>query len=190
MIRWIRVIVCGLLSIAAFGMTAGWLTPMSDSQVNHELVLADEGHRYNIYAVWNHKYYHLLAYPEGVSVVPHRFVMYLVMILRNDGVDLLSIQYRHLTTTAVTPRHIQLLPAVYIQRFVIPADAQGPGQDGWHLTIPLWAAVVLLWAYPAIALIRGPVRRWRRRRRGLCETCRYDLSGLTERRCPECGTAF
>ncbi len=34
-------------------------------------------------------------------------------------------------------------------------------------------------------------RRWRRPdRSGLCETCGYDLYGLPQPRCPECGTAF
>ena len=32
-------------------------------------------------------------------------------------------------------------------------------------------------AYPTPVLIRGPVRRWRRGRRGLCLKCGYDLAG-------------
>ena len=30
----------------------------------------------------------------------------------------------------------------------------------------------------------------RRRRQGICVQCGYNLKGLTELRCPECGTAF
>ena len=51
-------------------------------------------------------------------------------------------------------------------------------------------AVVLFATYPALAFIRGPVRRWRRRKRGLCIHCGYNLTGLTEARCPECGQAM
>ena len=35
------------------------------------------------------------------------------------------------------------------------------------------------------------LRRWRRPDRvGLCETCGYNLYGLPQPRCPECGTTF
>ncbi len=47
---------------------------------------------------------------------------------------------------------------------------------------------VLLAAYPTIAFIRGPLRRWRRRRRGWCVKCGYDLTGNVTGVCPECGS--
>ena len=39
---------------------------------------------------------------------------------------------------------------------------------------------------------RGYVRGWRRARNAppLCPKCGYDLSGLTQCRCPECGSEF
>ena len=55
-----------------------------------------------------------------------------------------------------------------------------------HLS--LWIPFVLFAAYPTIAWIRGPVRRWRRRQRSLCLTCGYDLTGNVSGVCPECGT--
>lgn len=58
------------------------------------------------------------------------------------------------------------------------------------VTLPTWAPLVVLAAYPTIAFIRGPLRRYRRRRKGLCLTCGYNLTGLTEPRCPECATEF
>ena len=61
----------------------------------------------------------------------------------------------------------------------------GPG-GGHAVSIPLWFATLAFAAYPALALIRGPFRRYRRRKRGLCATCGYDLRGSPER-CPECG---
>jgi hypothetical protein len=55
---------------------------------------------------------------------------------------------------------------------------------------PLWAPAALFACYPTVGLIRGPVRRYGRRQRGRCVRCSYDLRGLREPRCPECGTPF
>ena len=59
-----------------------------------------------------------------------------------------------------------------------------------EVTAPLWGPFILFGAYPTVAFIRGPLRSWRRRRQGLCVKCGYNLTGLTEPRCPECGTEF
>ncbi len=53
-----------------------------------------------------------------------------------------------------------------------------------------WAVPALLAFVPLLVFVRGPLRRCLRCRRGLCENCAYDLTGLTEARCPECGTPF
>ncbi len=58
----------------------------------------------------------------------------------------------------------------------------------WVLNLPLWTVFVGSTAYPTIALIRGPLRRWRRRRKGLCLKCSYNLTGNESGVCPECGT--
>jgi len=58
-------------------------------------------------------------------------------------------------------------------------------------TIPLWLVVPALAAYPvAFLAIARPLRRRRRRKRGLCVNCGYNLKGLPEPRCPECGREF
>lgn len=49
----------------------------------------------------------------------------------------------------------------------------------------LW--FVVFGAYPAVWLFGGPWRRYRRRRRGLCLACGYDLTGNVSGVCPECG---
>ena len=56
--------------------------------------------------------------------------------------------------------------------------------------IPLWGPLVLLLAWPTVAFLRGPLRRWRRRRKGLCLACGYDLTGNVSGVCPECGEAI
>ena len=60
----------------------------------------------------------------------------------------------------------------------------------WQARVHLWLLFVLFAVYPAIAFVRGPLRRRRRRRLGLCLECGYNLRGLTESRCPECSTEF
>jgi hypothetical protein len=56
------------------------------------------------------------------------------------------------------------------------------------IRIELWAPFVILAAYPTLAFFRGPLRRYRRRRKGLCVKCAYDLTGNVSGVCPECGT--
>ena len=51
----------------------------------------------------------------------------------------------------------------------------------------LVTAAAILAAYPVIAFVRGPLRRYHRRKRGLCVACAYDLRGSPEP-CPECAT--
>ena len=53
----------------------------------------------------------------------------------------------------------------------------------------LWFLALVFAAYPALIFIRGPLRRWRRRYKGLCLKCGYDLTGNVSGTCPECGTA-
>jgi hypothetical protein len=61
-----------------------------------------------------------------------------------------------------------------------------------RLRISLWLIApifTLLPAFVAMLHVHRSVRRARRRRRGLCVTCAYDLrGGPPDTRCPECGT--
>lgn len=57
----------------------------------------------------------------------------------------------------------------------------------WFVEIALFTVAFLLAVYPSLAFIRGPVRRYRRRRRGLCARCGYNLTGNVSGVCPECG---
>ena len=66
---------------------------------------------------------------------------------------------------------------------------QGSIARGWVAIVPYW---VVLLAVATLAfgkrLLWTPIVRRRRRRRGRCVACGYDLRGSTDR-CPECGTA-
>jgi hypothetical protein len=63
-----------------------------------------------------------------------------------------------------------------------------PGTSWYSFHIRLWCPFVLSAIYLTIAFIRGPARRWRRRRNGWCVACGYDLTGNISGICPECGT--
>ena len=60
-------------------------------------------------------------------------------------------------------------------------------RDHAWVSASTWLALAILAMYPTIAFIRGPVRRWRRRRKGLCIGCGYDLTGNVSGVCSECG---
>ena len=56
----------------------------------------------------------------------------------------------------------------------------------WSVRMPLYVPLVLFSVIPGVE-IRHWIRRRRRRRRGFCEDCGYDLRGAM-RTCSECGT--
>ena len=92
----------------------------------------------------------------------------------------------------VRPIDIQFGRFRFKQRTWSTVASWGPCRPGNYRvrepTSPLWLPLVLFATYPTIALIRGPVRRYRRRRRGLCIRCGYNLTGNISGVCPECGT--
>lgn len=62
-----------------------------------------------------------------------------------------------------------------------------PTYDGWELHVNLWTIAILLLAYPATTFVLARVSLSRRRRRGLCLNCGYDLRGNVSGQCSECG---
>lgn len=50
----------------------------------------------------------------------------------------------------------------------------------------LWGVAAALGIWPLAAFVRGPVKRWRWRRRGCCPSCGYNLTGNVSGVCPEC----
>jgi hypothetical protein len=59
----------------------------------------------------------------------------------------------------------------------------------YSLLLPFWSLALLWLSLPVgwLFLYRGHWRRRRRREKGLCVKCGYDLRGTPDR-CPECGT--
>jgi len=59
---------------------------------------------------------------------------------------------------------------------------------GSQLRTWIGTPAILFAVWPIIAFCYGPLRRFRRRRRGLCVGCGYNLTSNTSGTCPECGT--
>ncbi len=80
-------------------------------------------------------------------------------------------------------------PAITCPMFLY-LNNPGPNSLGYTRTLffPSWMLFVLLSAWPLIAFLRGPFRRAQRRFANRCFFCGYNLTGLIEPRCPECGT--
>ena len=51
-----------------------------------------------------------------------------------------------------------------------------------------WILFPALAVYPMVALVGGLFRHRRRRQKGLCPQCLYNLTGNVSGVCPECGT--
>ena len=74
------------------------------------------------------------------------------------------------------------LPGLHVETCAFQA-----GGRSWRLWLDFRLPFILYAAYPTIAFVRGPVRRWRRGRKGHCLKCGYDLTGNVSGVCPECG---
>lgn len=57
-----------------------------------------------------------------------------------------------------------------------------------RILCPTWFLIMMLSSYPTVAFMRGPMRRYWRRNRGLCVKCGYNLKGNLSGICPECGS--
>jgi len=71
----------------------------------------------------------------------------------------------------------------------LPSDPRPPEPIllGDGVAIHLLTVALIFGSYPALVLIRGPLRRLHRRFRGKCVHCAYDLTGNISGTCPECG---
>lgn len=74
----------------------------------------------------------------------------------------------------------------YSANHAVPSN---PNSPRLHIVaLPASTIVFAAWLYPMIFLVRRPLRKLYRQRRGLCLQCGYNLTGAPNPRCPECGT--
>jgi hypothetical protein len=66
--------------------------------------------------------------------------------------------------------------------------APGPTDQARFVRVPYWV-LAGLFAIPLVPSIIQRLQRRRLVRRGLCQKCRYELTGHLSGVCPECGTA-
>ncbi len=59
-----------------------------------------------------------------------------------------------------------------------------------YVRFPLWIPALLLIITPIRSAIKGPIIQRRRKKRGECIHCGYNLTGNTTGVCPECGNEF
>ena len=75
------------------------------------------------------------------------------------------------------------------RRRMSDSETNAYAHTAYVVLFPSLIGVGVLAAYPTTAFNRGPFRRWRRHRKGLCIRCGYDLAGNVSSVCPECGEA-
>jgi len=75
----------------------------------------------------------------------------------------------------------------WCRSFRFKKTALGAGKSMVILVFTLAFPTVLSAAYPMVVLVRGPLLRCYRSRRGCCAFCGYNLTGNQSGVCPECG---
>jgi len=94
----------------------------------------------------------------------------------------------------VTFTHMLTISQTAARAWHWPWGAPGGGNFRLPLLVlPVgFVADTLFWGAAILTMLLTPrfVRRYRRRRDGLCLECGYNLTGLPSDRCPECGHPF
>ncbi len=178
--------------VAAAALTAIlWLVPTEDGSIRN-VWLMDERDRMNLHGWWDNTFYHLRSFPQGKLIVPHCPLLGADWMLIKGVQDRLSIGYRPFVKAVGTTRHYWKFGAFRAYNRYFEADNTCAPRLGLTIEFPIWFVFLAFLAYPAMAFLRGPVRRWRRRSRplavGFCAKCSYNLTGNTSGVCPECGT--
>ncbi len=108
----------------------------------------------------------------------------------NDGLCECTVIHRVSDVAETTPGRMTFGGFFLGMTYGVRRSGSGPFFRYCTVNISLLIPVLLTGAYPIFVFIRGPLRRYRRRRRGLCLTCGYDLEGNLSGVCPECGTVI
>ena len=173
----IRKVIIVFLTLATLSTVVFWILPFA----NYSVWLNTSRDGFNVIFSLAGKSYTIPRFTYPSHPIVHAVVI-------TGDVDLLTLSYHHPVDRAMSDKTILRLDG-----FRLRLDYKGPDnvtreQVIGTLDLPLWFVFLLFATYPAIAFIRGPLPRWRRRRKGLCLKCGYNLTGNVSGVCPECGT--
>lgn len=167
-----------ILTLLACVFAYVWLTPHRPS-----LGLLEEHGRFRLMMSWKGSVYGQLPQSDLARYAGG------VQFQRAYGTTLLTFNFQQIVPRAELPAKGRSLGGFYFGQYDTWANGE-PVRRITDLFIPCWFVLTLLSVCPVTAFFGGPLRRWRRRRRGQCARCGYALVELTEPRCPECGATF
>lgn len=177
--RVIRWIILSLLTAATVLMCAVWLSRIFG--VPFRYVYRGERVLVRCHAV-NHLELDLDLSGEASAPVPsrHRRSTHSFLVLASSGMVRLSAFF-----PLNPPRLVTQETSVGSFRYA-RSNSRAFGrktimdQQTVRLDVPAWVVFVLVSAYPALAFVRGPARRWQRAWYGRCLGCGYSLKGMRD----------
>jgi|GEM_PF-2493518 len=190
---WHRVLVAGLATAAICFAILGWVGYWVP--IYQHVEFSDRFHAYFYTSEGLARFYWLRADDGFYLDTPDNFVRVTVR-RRRDNSEWHS--YYHARPNAIDSMAVLGWRNLQRQRQRAQAVAALEGGAGGPISfvrlygVRTWISlpIALVAAYPIFVLTRASRRRYllkRRRKAGQCEQCGYDLTGLTESRCPECG---
>ena len=165
-----RKIVISVLTILVLSTGAIWVRSYS---VSHGLsVHWSNGNRLAIWSGFGEFVIQYLRFREGFSFGAVESTSYDSTDIRNQR-----------------PMRGDRMASLSWRRSVPDMLPNGGYMQNTFLLVPYW----MIFSAVSLTLAVAILRAWRRARRvqtGYCSKCGYNLTGLPESRCPECGTCF
>ncbi len=174
----IAALTAGAISLAVLGWVGFWVPIYGDCRITDRLwcyFYTGEGLM---------RFYCLHGYGGIYLDSPNGFVR--MEVWRADGRALRHV-YSHASPNAIAPY------AVLSPRWQPARRGRRPLVRLYGVRTWMWVPIAILAVYPISTFSRERIRqrvRLVRSRRGQCLDCGYNLTGLPEPRCPECGSAI
>lgn len=138
---------------------------------------------FGIASIWCTFYWELIAGSQfvGVNIERSQASLYVVSGFDTDFIEMeVSIARKLIKAVAAGS-------AFKYGRYDRPVHTAPGTRRLIRFKFPLWVPFIVFGIFPVLSMIRASLRRQRRRKRNECLDCGYNLTGLPEPRCPECG---